>query len=450
MTDSVLAADGPSEIARSFDGQAKNATLSQALKRDPLVQFVFLSLLLLGGDRIAINTGGITLRVVFPIMMTAWGFLYLNFEKEITFNKVLCVLFFLFATAGALSVVKSYAPGKSVGYTIWVLFDFFVLISLFYNFAKNYSAKLTLSIWLFVFRIHTALIVLSTIWGLATHTLNRPRLWFYEPSYLAVFMSAYFGSSLYLLLSKGRKYWLDFALSVLALLIITSATGIFGVLFAIALNFVVARQRLKLLLGSALLMTLFFGILYYAFRNTGYFFLVASFLSEQNTLHLILQRGGDRYVRALIGWDAFLKNPWTGIGIGGDEAYMHITPYPEAAWEYVHPWTDPRQGEPFCNVIVEILGTTGILGFIPFSGILLYAAWSMIAWGKRHAPPPEAVAFLVGFFSTFLAMQLDGTVLRYYLWSPLGLGLGIIAQMQDAKARRAAEVGSLVPSPAPL
>lgn len=94
MTDSVLSAEGPSEIARYFDGKPENVTLSQALKRDPLIQFVFLSLLLLGSDRIAITAGGLTLRIVFPIMMTAWGFLYLNFEKEITFNKVLSVLFY--------------------------------------------------------------------------------------------------------------------------------------------------------------------------------------------------------------------------------------------------------------------------------------------------------------------------------------------------------------------
>jgi hypothetical protein len=53
----------------------------------------------------------------------------------------------------------------------------------------------------------------------------------------------------------------------------------------------------------------------------------------------------------------------------------------------------------------------------------------------------------MGFFSTLLALQLDGTMLRYYLWSPLGLALGVIAQMRSVPVT---DPVSRLPAPVPV
>lgn len=403
-------------------------TIPAALKTDAVAVFVFLSLLLIGADRFGLRIGGLSLRAVFPVLMVACSLLYLRYNENIRFHKPMMILFVLWALAGAASSFESYAPAKSVGYTIWTLFNFFIIISLFYNYARNSEPAQVLSLWLFVFRIHCLLVILEFARNILTGNPERPYLWFYEPSYLAIFMTAYFGSALYMLLHRGRAYLPDFLLATATFLLVASATGIFGMLLAVALNFVISRQRLKLLLGTAVLGGSFVGILYVFFQSTTYYQFLVGFLltSDANLIDLILLRGGNRVVRAIVGWEAFLQHPWLGIGIGADDVYMDLNGFPDAAWRYIRPWSDVDFGAPFCNVFVSVLGSTGILGFLPFMGIILYAG-GMALGQIRLRRNPEIVAMLVGFFSILLAMQLDGTVQRYYVWSPLGLALGMVA-----------------------
>lgn len=404
------------------------------LRQDPFLLFAFLSLLLIGADRFALHVG-IHLRVVFPVMMVAVGFLYLQKGNAIAFSLPLGVMFFLLAVAGTLSTLKSVDPAKSIGYTVWVLFDFFVILALTYNFAKLYPARLILSIWFLVFRIHILLMATEIGLGLAHHNLQRPQTWFYEPSYFAIFLTGYFGTSLYLLLAKGRPYLLDMCLSTVGLFAMGSATAIFGVLLAIGFNLLVARQRFRLILGALILGTAFFGTLRLFFSHTLYYQLVANFFFNSGTvLEAVLNRAGNRWIRVLIGWSAFQHNPWLGVGIGGDAAYMLTQPIPDAATPYIHPWTDIDFGVPFCNIFVEVLGTMGILGFIPFISIFLYAGAQLIRQLRMRTDGSIiAAALFVGFFSTTLALQLDGTMLRYYLWSPLGLALGAAARFSTAR-----------------
>ena len=117
------------------------------IRADLFVLAMFFSLLLLGGDLIAIQAGGLTMRLVFPLLMAALGFLYLQRATAITFPLGLSALFFLLAIAGAISTINSLAVVKSIGYTIWIFFDFFVIIMLCYNLARLYSPEKILSLW---------------------------------------------------------------------------------------------------------------------------------------------------------------------------------------------------------------------------------------------------------------------------------------------------------------
>jgi O-antigen ligase len=402
------------------------------LRTDIFVLAMFLSLMLIGGDRFAIQLAGLSLRVVFPLLMLALGMLYMLRATAITFPAGLGALFFLFAIAGAISTLNSMVVVKSVGYTIWVFFNFFVIIMLCFNLARLYAPQKILSLWFLIFRVHVFLVIGQLAFGLAHGHLERPTLWFYEASYMAIFLSAYFGSALYMFLRIGRAYALDLALATFVLLLTASATGLFGMVFAIFFNFLIARQRLKLLLWAVGLGAAFVSILYIFFGDSPYFQLMVGFvLQGDNALDIVLDRAGNRWVRVLIGWNAFLHNPWTGIGIGSDTAYMDATPLPDFSQRYIHPWTD-ISGQPFCNIFVEVLGTMGIVGFIPFCGILGYCIWQAFRLQRdSHPMAPIAMAFLMGFFCSILTMQLEGTMLRYYLWSPLGLAFGVIAQLRS-------------------
>jgi len=397
-------------------------------KRDGFIAAIFVSLLLLGADELAIRVAGLSIRLAFPALLVGCLFLYFQMKEAVAFDKILAWLFFAFALAGACSTFRSYAPTKSIGYTIWVLFDFFVIIGICYNFARAYAPRTVLSAWLSVFRIHAVLIFLELLWGFATHHPSRPKLWFYETSYLAIFMSAYFGSALYLYLRKEAGYRFDFYLATIAIIATTSATGLFGVAFAIALNFLIARQRVRLLLGTSVLVALSLGTLFLFFQKTVFFQLAVGFLfNNDDVIHLLLMRGGNRVIRALVGWQAFVQHPWFGIGIGGDSAYMEQASIPDSAREYLTKYSNLGVGQPFCNIFIEVLGTTGLIGFIPFIAIILYAVRRFISQVKGNISV-EATAFFIGFFSVLLSLQLEGTVLRYYLWSPLGLALGVMAR----------------------
>jgi O-antigen ligase len=399
--------------------------------RDPFVAAMFFSLLLIGADRLGIRLAGLNLRVTFPALMAAFGLLYLQRQTDIAIPTSLSVLFFLLAIAGAVSTINSLVATKSIGYTIWVFFNFFVIIVLGYNLARMHAAEKVLSLWFMIFRIHVVLVLLDTALNIARGDFERSYLWFYEPSYMAIFLTAYFGSSLYMLLHVGRPYALDFGLATLVILFTASATGMFGIIFALLLNFLLARQRLKLFLWSAGLGSLFIAILFLFFSETLYFKLIVGFFMEGGSvLDLILNRAGNRWVRVIVGWEAFLHSPWTGVGIGGDAAYMDAKPLPDASYAYYQPWLD-ISGQPFCNIFVEVLGTMGIVGFVPFIAILGYCVWQAAKLMRSDHPlAPIAMAFLVGFFCSILAMQLEGTMLRYYLWSPLGLAFGVLAQIR--------------------
>jgi len=404
------------------------------LWRDPFVLLLFLSLLTLGSDELAIRLGGITLRVAFPIIMTAFAALYIRQSGNIAFDRHLSILFCLWTISALASTFQSYQPAKSLGYTAWLLFNFFFIIGLGYNFSRNYGPKLALALWFLVFRIHAALVFLELIFFAARGIFVRPSLWFYEPSYLAIFMIAYFGSALFMLLREGKAYRFDFLLAAATMLVISSATAILAIFLATLLNILIARQRLKLILWATSAIAAFLFLLHTFFASTSYYALVAGFLlGEGNIVQLILGRGGNRVVRAYIGLEAFQQHPWLGIGIGADAAYMERSPIPEEAATYVKTWINVAEGQPFSNVIIEVLGTTGLIGLIPFTAIVIYAAGRMLQQIRKRTSP-ETVAFFVGFFSIFMALQFESTVLRYYLWSPLGLALGSIVYNRIAAA----------------
>jgi O-antigen ligase len=407
------------------------------MRGNSFILAMFFCLLLIGGDRAALKAGGLTLRLVFPLLMTAGAFLFMQLGGRIKMDRTLCWLFLMLTLAGTISIFNSYDPMKSIGYTIWILFDFFVIITLCYNLSRGAPSRDILYLWFLIYRIHVVLILLEFFNNLLHHNAVRPYVWFYETSYLSIFMSAYFGASLYLLLREGRRHLLDFSLAISSLIITSSATGLVAMLLAVMLNFLVARQRWKLITISVAIFALFVATIWLFFQNTQYYqLMVGFFLNKHFSLELLLNRSGNRYVRVLIGWEAFLRHPWTGIGIGADTTYMSAQPFPTYVMAYVRRWMGLEGGQPFCNVIIEVLGTMGIAGFIPFAGIIGYAVQTMIRVARdKRLFDPVAMAFFVGFFCTFLALQLESTFLRYYLWTPLGLALGITARRrQESKA----------------
>jgi hypothetical protein len=214
---------------------------------------MFLSLLLMGGDLIALHAGGLTLRLVFPVLMLAFAFLFQRIGLHIVFDRTLAFLFFLLSVAAAASVGGTLDVVKSIGYTIWILFDFFVIVGLPYNFAKLYPAELTLKLWFVVYRIHAGLLLVELLRNvLLYHSTDRPHLWFYETSYLAIFMTGYFGSALFMLLRHGRTYGWEFFLSLVCIAAAAFLMAFFSIFLALQLESTFLRYYLWTPLGLGL------------------------------------------------------------------------------------------------------------------------------------------------------------------------------------------------------
>ena len=208
-----------------------------------------------------------------------------------------------------------------------------------------------------------------------------------------------------MLLRSGKGYIWDFLLSLLAMMALASGTGFFAMFLSVMLNFIVARQRLILLLVTAVLSTAFLSMMYLFFQNTDYYRLFGGFLLNSDgpmaVLDMVLGRSGNRWIRAVVGWEAFLRHPWLGVGIGGDAAYMGASPFPDSVAGYLRPYMDldRGQGQPFINILIEIMGTMGIVGLLPFLGILSYAIYAFVKTVRGQQT--EASAFFMAFFRNF-------------------------------------------------
>ena len=402
--------------------------------RYPLAAAIVLSLVFIGGDRIAVVVGSFNVRfVTFPILATF--LLAICYSRgAIHLNRTLTVLFLLLLICSALSIPNSVSPRRTIAYTIWMGFTFFVIVPVFYNLARHLRPMRAYRLWIYAMRFSSLLLLCELPLRLVNPDLffyfpgPRPHIWFYEPSYAALHFSAYFTLALYLTTQGRRWAFPDALLSFFALLALISLTALGGVLVAIGVCLGVSRYRGRLMLAIALAGTVLTSAVIYFLSDSPLFTLMFGFLLGQELDALIfalIDRGGTRAIRFLWGWDAFLQHPWFGIGFGADQQYTGMTGMPAAAAEFMRPWHDPFFN-PFINPYIEAAATMGIFGLVAFALIPLYPLrklWEL--WGRRDGPALLAIGSLLGFMVMFACLQIEGTFLRYYVWATFGFSIGL-------------------------
>src|SRR5262249_29116985 len=139
--------------------------------------------------------------------------------------------------------------------------------------------------------------------------------------------------------------------------------------------------------------------------ETAYFNQLIGFLLKAkdplDLLGLILTRGGNRFIRAIVSYQAFVQHPWTGIGFGADEFYTTSTPGTTLAQRYFAPWISYR-GSPFLNPYLEAAGTMGLAGLAAMIALTIDALRRFVV--LLRAPGKDALlaqAVFIGFFSMF-------------------------------------------------
>lgn len=395
-------------------------------------------MILIGGDLLAIGGTGGSIRAVTAPLVIAGAILLAN-PVQLKLDTTATILFGLWMLAGALSISTSYASKTSIAYTAWIAFDYLFIVVVFYNIALRIQSRRLMDLWFLVFRLHVLLLGVELILRVGLNIEGkfglRPHLWFYEPSYVAVFLGGYFMAAIYQLGHGHREYGADVFLAIIGLLLLASATAAAAIVLGILVSVLFTPARWKILFWSMLVGCLAIFIGYEWFYQSTYFNLIIGFSKRlfdhdgaflQTAWTVLTERGGNRFARAFVGWNAFIHHPILGIGLGADRAYMGSQPFSPQEAFYIRNISSNdfnAQGMPFTNIFIDVLGSMGVSGFIPFSLILFYAVWKLLKYNDV-----QGRALLLAFLMMIALLQTDGNFLRYYLWMPLGLGLGVVCR----------------------
>jgi hypothetical protein len=395
---------------------------------------VFLTFVLLTADIIAIHIVGMTVRAVLACLGLMLTIQALSLRERLVVDRTLGTLFLFFCFSVSFSFAQTVAPLHSVGYTAWVYVTLLAVITPLYNQALWGNPEDSFGIWMLVFRILGLMIPIEAAFFQSGPDL-RPHLFFYEPSYAALFFTMYFTASLYLALDFHRKYWRDVALSLIVIATLSSATAILGLLLSLGLVILFSQRKALLFLCIVPLFIVAGVTAYLSLKDTptGYLmfgFLEAGIDDPAALLQGIFARSGNRGLLVLMGVDVFQQHPITGIGIGSGATWNTVVPPPD----YIRPYLSDVIGikdNPFTSIPIELLAETGLLGFTGFALIILYIVHRTRRLGRpTTADGLFAKAALIAFLAGGLTLCGSSNFLRFYWWGAAAVGLGLATRYE--------------------
>lgn len=372
---------------------------------------IFLSMILIGSDRISLSIYGFTVRFVQVILVLESLILIIQGKYKI----VLSIPIVSVIVSHLISTIFSYDLKESIAYNFWLIYNFIFVLYVFYSYAKNNSKEKVINLLLLSFLIQSIYIYIQFTMGLFGFddpffpmqnyfNIYRPAIWFYEPSYLATYFSAYLAISFYLLTSlKKKKYIYHTINSILSIVVITSSTGYLAIGFSIMLISIINIRNImkinKKVLVYILLTIITLGVLLYILDlNFINVFLGRIFTSG------ISQASGGRVQSWKETFDVFLNNPFIGIGPNAYPVYSNT-------------------GLPPYNVSLELLANVGMVGFIAFYSFFINIIFTCYKSGKEKNNHFN-ISIVMGLIVFIVTLQANQNYMRLYLWMLLGIALG--------------------------
>ena len=421
-------------------------------------KMVFACFLLIGADKLSLSIGGMFVRLLAVPLILATLLFTAARRRPTALDANIFLFMGLYFVASIISIYGSYDINRSIGYTVWAAFTVLFVFQVFYNYAISTPIEVVSRVWFTVFRWHAiAAIIASLIYHVTGRDFiredlisyfGRSFLWFHEASLLGFFLSGYFCASLYLAANERRSYWRDVMLGVLSLGATASASQALGMAIGVLIVAMLSRRRKTIVIAAALTgLTAWAAIQVFGSdlqENPVYHTTIGYVLDAEDWdsfFRLMTWRTGLRAPGMVMAWDAFLSHPITGIGVGADHTYTRMVPLTDEAVRVMGPWWwsssyDERwkDGILFCNLFIEVAGTTGLLGLVPYALGIGYVVLSIrrVAEGGRDGRLLRA--FYLAIIVMIAVLQIDGGgTLRFYLWNVIGLALGATAQLERAR-----------------
>lgn len=364
---------------------------------------------------INIGIGYIRLSLIVFIVLAVFIWKKLRVERKII------LAFILFSLLLLPCLILSTNISRSLGYCLFIVTDFFFLSLLFARQVvvdTNFIRAIIIS-----YRIQILAGAILVIGGVHP----RAQFLYYEPSYFALALILYVAAVIHFWINKGvRSVAVDLGFLLVALASTQSATLLLaGAVVLIVTVFYYRPLAVLIAIPVSLAALYFAAVVYvenfddfwaYTFRG------IVSASDPLGALTAIAERGGNRLPRLLAAYDIFLSHPSVGVGLGAYESFterLDLSVYYDNV-EYLS-----VEGAPPINIYIEILATSGIIGFL---GFLLFLG--TVIRNACFSGVKERKMFLIAFSSMLLMLNFESSYLRPYLWMVIGClcGLGATAR----------------------
>ncbi len=382
--------------------------------------FAFISVLLIGADKWGIDVGvNLRLDQLFLVILSVLIFLKNGFYFSYNPWIISFLLFSFISVFFAVSMFRGALYFCSIIYNVIFLFYGFT------NYIKLYGIKRFIRLFRMTLYVQFAILLLqfllkavfdyelSVLPSYGEHLgVLRFNLWFYEPSYLATYLSFWFALSLYMfLIERNRGYWKDILMVLAMFLISTATTGFLAIILVcvtVYLIWICKSFSLNKLIFPCIVLI---GFIIFRVAFSSVYEVFFGRLFDQS----LDSASGGRISAWKETWDVFLQAPLFGVGPGNYGLFL-----------------GEEAGTVPSNVTLELMATLGIFATLAFYGLSLSLCIRAFIFHSRIRSESSALlaGCAIGLLIFTVVLQANQGYLRLYHWMFFGILNGGLIQLK--------------------
>ena len=382
--------------------------------------FAFISILLIGSDKWGIDVGvNLRLDQLFLVILSVLLFLKNGFYFSYNLWIISFLLFSFISVLFAVSMFRGALYFCSIIYNVIFLFYGFT------NYIKLYGIKRFIRLFRMTLYVQFAILLLqfllkavfdyelSVLPSYGEHLgVLRFNLWFYEPSYLATYLSFWFALSLYMfLIERNRGYWKDILMVLAMFLISTATTGFLAIILVcvtVYLIWICKSFSLNKLIFPCIVLI---GFIIFRVAFSSVYEVFFGRLFDQS----LDSASGGRISAWKETWEVFLQAPLFGVGPGNYGLFL-----------------GEEAGTVPSNVTLELMATLGIFATLAFYGLSLSLCIRAFIFHSRIRSESSALlaGCAIGLLIFTVVLQANQGYLRLYHWMFFGILNGGLIQLK--------------------